>query len=185
MILIVGLGNPGPHYETTRHNAGFLMLDQLVEHFQASGKNEKFGAQCTKGEVFGSPCLFIKPQTFMNLSGRSVAQAMAFYKIKAEQVIVIFDDIDLALGKVKARTGGGHGGHNGVRSILECINGDGFHRLKLGIGRPGQADEKRPPVSDWVLSRLSDDELRLLHEEMFKEVLVRLKQMIRPTGSAE
>jgi PTH1 family peptidyl-tRNA hydrolase len=183
VILIVGLGNPGPHYETTRHNAGFLMVDLLIEHFRATGESDKFGSKCTKGEVFGSPCLFIKPQTFMNLSGRSVGQAMAFYKIKPAQVIVIFDDIDQAMGKVKARTGGGHGGHNGVRSLIECIGGDAFHRIKLGVGRPTLADDKRQQVSDWVLSRLSDDELRLMQEDMFDEVLLRLKQLIKPAGS--
>lgn len=178
MNLIVGLGNPGPQYETTRHNAGFLMVDLLIDHFGNLGQGDKFGAECTKAQVFNTNSLFIKPQTFMNLSGRSVAQAMSFYKASPEQLIVIYDDLDLTLGKVKARKGGGHGGHNGIRSILETLGDDGFHRIKLGIGRPEQGDEKKRQVTDWVLGKMSDAELRSLQEEMFNEVLLRLKQIL-------
>ena len=181
MNLIVGLGNPGPQYENTRHNAGFLMVDQLIAHFAGLGQSNKFGGECTKAVVFDTNCLFIKPQTFMNLSGRCVSQALAFYKESPQQLIVIYNDVDLAFGKVKARKGGSHGGHNGVRSILECLGDDGFHRIKLGIGRPDLASEKKQQVSDWVLGKLSEAEFRSLREEMFKEVMLRLRNIIRPT----
>jgi PTH1 family peptidyl-tRNA hydrolase len=114
----------------------------------------------------------------MNLSGRCVSQALQFYKVPPAQMTVIFDDIDQLFGAVKARTGGGHGGHNGVRSIIETIGDDGFHRIKLGIGRPEQREDKRQQVSDWVLSRMSDSELSQLQESMFQDVLLRLKQIL-------
>ena len=109
MKLIVGLGNPGAKYEITRHNAGFLMLDLLVDDFKADRQGKKFEAELAKGEMLGQSCIFVKPQTFMNLSGKSVAAALAFYKVAPEDMIVLHDDIDMEAGKVKAREGGGHG----------------------------------------------------------------------------
>jgi PTH1 family peptidyl-tRNA hydrolase len=163
----------------TRHNAGFLMVDFLIEHFGGSGQSSKFGGDCTKAVVFDQPSWLIKPQTFMNLCGRCVSQALAFYKASPEQLIVVYDDLDLEFGKVKARKGGGHGGHNGVRSIIESIGDDNFHRIKLGIGRPATVGDKQRQVSDWVLSKLSAAEGRFLHEEMSKEVLLRLRNIFR------
>jgi PTH1 family peptidyl-tRNA hydrolase len=157
------------------------MIDRLIEHFGGLGQSNKFGGECTKAVVFDTDCLLVKPQSFMNLSGRCVNQVLAFYKVPPRQLIVVYDDLDLPFGKVKARVGGGHGGHNGVRSILQEIGDDGFHRIKLGIGRPDGQGEKPRLVHDWVLSKLSEEEIRILQEEMLKEVLLRLKPIVSAT----
>ena len=155
MKLIVGLGNPGPKYETTRHNAGFLMVDELVEHFGTGWSGEKFKAGYSKGRALGEDVVFLKPLTFMNLSGQSVAAAMGFFKIAEEELIVLHDDIDVPRGGVKARLGGGHGGHKGIKSIVKETGLKNFHRLKLGVGRPEQRSDG--DVVNWVLGKLTDD----------------------------
>src|SRR5262245_26288105 len=130
MKLIVGLGNPGPKYETTRHNAGFLMLDLLAEDADISwetGGRSRFGRDMANGTVVGYPCVLLKPMTYMNRSGRSVAEVMRFFKIGPQDVVVLHDDIDVPAGKVKARIGGSHGGHNGIRSIMEETGQSEFH----------------------------------------------------------
>ena len=173
MKLIVGLGNPEPRYETTRHNAGFLMADLLVEKAGAKweGHSARFHGWVGKGSLLGEACVFLKPMTYMNLSGRSVGAVMRFYKLEAKDVIVLFDDVDVPSGNVKARAGGGHGGHNGVRSIIDETGETEFHRIKLGVGRPpGQRE-----TADWVLGRMTDQELLALQNEMMKEVEIRLK----------
>ncbi|MEZ4742568.1 MAG: aminoacyl-tRNA hydrolase [Bdellovibrionota bacterium] len=175
MKLFVGLGNPGPKYEVTRHNAGFLVLDLLLEHFGGSWQTKKFGGEFGLATVFGCKSLFLKPMTFMNLSGKSVAQALSFYKLGVEDLIVIHDDIDQASGKVKAKEGGGHGGHNGIRSILSTLGQGGFARIKIGVGRPEEGDNKRIEVSDWVLGKFTDAELLQLQEDVFDDVLLRIK----------
>jgi peptidyl-tRNA hydrolase, PTH1 family len=176
MKMLVGLGNPGPRYETTRHNAGFLMLDELADHFGISGYEDKFHGQLAKGNVMGEPCVFLKPMTFMNKSGISVRDAKTFFKVDHKDIIALYDDIDLEAGVVKARAGGGHGGHNGVRSMMdETGNGD-FHRVKLGIGRPSEPNRS---VTDWVLGPFTDAELLNLQEKMLKEVLLRLENIFK------
>ena len=175
MKLLVGLGNPGPQYETTRHNAGFLVLDLLAKHAGASweGASSKLHGQVAKATLFGQRCLLLKPQTFMNRSGRAVGAAMRFYKLPARGVIVLHDDLDVAVGQVKAREGGGHGGHNGIRSIIEETGRREFQRMKIGIGRPqGGAGQD---VSGWVLGRMSNEELLSLQQEVLAAVLLRLK----------
>ena len=162
MKLLVGLGNPGPQYETTRHNAGFLILDLIAEQFGLRWEGES--------------CLLLKPLTFMNLSGKSVAACAGFYKLQAPDIVVLHDEIDVPAGKVKAKVGGGAGGHNGIRSIQAETGMDGFHRLKLGVGKPeGATAASRQSVHDWVLGRMTDEELKALQGPMFQEVLVRLK----------
>ncbi|MEN9834250.1 MAG: hypothetical protein RL011_443 [Pseudomonadota bacterium] len=175
MKLIVGLGNPGPKYTTTRHNAGFIMVDLLAAASGASWESghAKFGGDIAKGVVLGQACVFLKPMTFMNLSGRSVGAVQRFFKILPEDTIVCFDDVDLPAGKVRAREGGGHGGHNGVRSIIDETGNANFHRLKLGVGRPTDGRD----TADWVLGVMSDPELLALGEEMRREVELRLKQI--------
>jgi PTH1 family peptidyl-tRNA hydrolase len=177
MKLIVGLGNPGPKYETTRHNAGFLMVDLLAEDAKVSweGGANRFGGEIGKGELLGEPCVILKPMTFMNLSGRSVGAVARFFKVEAKDLIVIHDEVDVPPGKVKARVGGGHGGHNGIRSIIEETGLVDFHRIKLGVGRPEGATESG--ISNWVLGQMTDAELEVLQEGMLKDVKIRLKSI--------
>lgn len=174
MKLIVGLGNPGAKYETTRHNAGFLMLDLLADAHRIDWQGNKFEAEYAKGDLLSESCILIKPQTFMNVSGKSVAQALRFFKLTHEDLIVFHDDIDLEVGKVKARAGGGHGGHNGIRDIINATGNSDFHRIKLGVGRP-KGDRADMQVSNWVLGNMTDEELMLLQNEMYKDVTLRLK----------
>ena len=174
MKLLVGLGNPGPKYETTRHNAGFLVLDQVCDKHNLQWAGQKFSSEFAKGSIEGVSCICLKPQTFMNLSGRAVREATRFFKIAVEDIIVLHDDIDLPAGRVKARRGGGHGGHNGIRSIVSELGSGDFQRIKLGVGRP----EGGPEVSDWVLGGFTDDELAQLAGVMTDEVYVRLKQFL-------
>lgn len=174
MKLLVGLGNPGPQYETTRHNAGFLVLDMLGQDAGISWSDDsaRFGGAIGKGVVLGEQAVLLKPMTYMNRSGQSVAAVMRFFKISASDVIVLHDDIDVPSGKVKAREGGGHGGHNGIRSIIDDAGVADFHRIKLGVGRPGHKDS---PVTGWVLGRMTDAELLDLQGPMLEQVRLRIK----------
>ena len=181
MKLLVGLGNPGPQYRTTRHNAGFLVLDELAAEHKAEWQGEKFQGEFGRGTILGETCLLLKPQTFMNLSGRSVAQVLNFYKIPPEDMVVLHDHIDVPAGSVKARFGGSHGGNNGIRSILECTGTDKFHRIKLGVGKsqiPG-ADGR-----SWVLGAMSEEELKNLKGAMLKDVVLRIENIFKAMRSA-
>lgn len=181
MKLLVGLGNPGPKYEMTRHNAGFLVLDIIAAESQSNWTlDQKLQGEICKASVLGEPCIFLKPMTFMNLSGRSVGNVMRFFKIKPSDVIVLHDDIDVPAGKVRARSGGSHGGHNGIRSIIAETGASDFHRVKLGLGRPPEAWD----TADWVLQALTDDEKRILKTDMVKEVYIRLKQIFEQSKAA-
>lgn len=153
--LIVGLGNPGSRYEKTRHNIGFLALDRLAYDLNADLSQEKFSgifAQSTLNHTH--PVTLLKPQTFMNLSGKSVAPCAKFFQIPPERIIVIHDELEFPFGIVRVKVGGGHAGHNGLRSIIEQLGGaKDFIRIRVGIGRPA-----RGSVSDYVLGQLSTDE---------------------------
>lgn len=174
MKLLVGLGNPGSRYELTRHNAGFLVLDQICESYGVSWDGRKFSSDFAKGCLENVPCICLKPQTFMNLSGKAVREAMSFYKIAVEDLIVFQDDIDIPASKVRAKIGGGHGGHNGIRSIVKEISSSDFLRIKIGVGRPDDGSD----VADWVLGRFRDQELDDLAESMMGEVQKRLKSFL-------
>lgn len=139
MHLIVGLGNPGPEHAGQRHNIGFMAADAIVGRHGLPDFREKFQGLVSSGTIDGERMLVLKPQTFMNLSGDSVGAAMRFYKLDPSDVTVIYDEIDLAPGKLKVKTGGGSGGHNGIRSI-EAHIGNGFRRVRLGVGHPGHKD---------------------------------------------
>ncbi len=153
MKLIVGLGNPGERYKLNRHNIGFLAIDYLIDKFNASKISSKF-----KGELFKSgEYLFLKPATFMNLSGESVKLVKDFYKIDNDDIIVIHDDIDLKPGALKFKKGGSSGGHNGLKSIDENIGND-YHRIRIGVGRP----EDKKEVINYVLSDFNEAELNCL-----------------------
>lgn len=183
MKLIVGLGNPGPQYETTRHNAGFLMVDLIAEEVKATWESgtSKFGGDLAKGSLLGHQCVFLKPMTYMNRSGRPVGEVARFFKIAPSDIIVLHDDIDVPSGKVKAREGGGHGGQNGIRSIIAENGYDNFHRIKLGVGRPPHPGDAA--VTSWVLGRFTEDELAVLNGTMFQEVKVRLKGIFDKGGN--
>lgn len=139
MRLVVGLGNPGEKYAHNRHNIGFMAADEIVRRHDFSPWRVKFQGELSEGSINGEKVLVIKPQTFMNESGRSVSEITKFYKIDTADVIVLHDELDLAPGKIKVKRGGGHAGHNGLRS-LHSVMGEGYARLRLGIGHPGDKD---------------------------------------------
>ncbi len=139
MRLIVGLGNPGEKYAHNRHNIGFMAADEIVRRHGFSPWRAKFQGELSEGSIGTEKVLVIKPQTFMNESGRSVAEIAKFYKIDTSDVIVLHDELDLAPGKVRIKHGGGHAGHNGLRSLHGLI-GEGYGRIRLGIGHPGDKD---------------------------------------------
>ena len=145
MLLIVGLGNPGSQYARNRHNVGFMAADAIVRRHSFSGFSKKFRAEIAEGTLAGEKALVLKPMTFMNLSGDSVGEAMRFYKLNPSDIIVIHDELDLAPGKLKLKTGGGNGGHNGLKSI-DAHCGKDYKRLRIGIGHPGHKDRVNPHV---------------------------------------
>lgn len=147
-VFIVGLGNPGPKYVGTRHNIGFEAVTELARRWNIQFGPGKFRALSGVGEVRGRPCLLLLPQTYMNLSGESVQAAAHFYKRPPDAVIVAHDDIDLALGKVKLKQGGGHGGHNGLKSCDKHLGTRDYFRIRLGVDRPPHPNAE---VSNWVL----------------------------------
>ena len=143
MKLYVGLGNPGREYAHTRHNAGFWALDMLASHYAAPPWQGKFASECTTVMMDGEKTLLLKPQTYMNRSGHAVQQAMAFYKIPLEDVTVFHDELDLAPGVVRTKTGGGAAGHNGLKSLDALV---GYRRVRIGIGHPGVRELVTPHV---------------------------------------
>lgn len=160
--IIVGLGNPGDKYKYTRHNAGFLALSYISQKLNTDITKSKFKALCGECTVNGKRTLLLLPQTYMNNSGEAVKAAMDFYKIQPENVLVIFDDISLACGKLRIRKNGSAGGHNGIKSIIEHLGTNEFPRIKIGVG------EKPHPemdLADWVLSSFSADEQKTLFEK--------------------
>jgi PTH1 family peptidyl-tRNA hydrolase len=139
MLIIAGLGNPGSKYAGHRHNIGFMAVDEIVRRHGFSAWRKKFKAEISEGLLGGESVLLMKPQTFMNESGRAVGEAMRFYNLGPENLIVLYDELDLAPGKVRIKTGGGSGGHNGIRSI-DAHAGKDYARVRLGIGHPGHKD---------------------------------------------
>ncbi|MEL7369631.1 MAG: aminoacyl-tRNA hydrolase [Myxococcota bacterium] len=154
MRLVVGLGNPGREYDDTRHNVGFHVVDKLADRISTSIDDKKFKARIGRGRLGDDAALLMKPQTYMNLSGESVGPALGFYKLTTEDVIVLHDDLDLPLGRLKLKRGGGHGGHNGLRSLMKHLPDDRFIRVRIGIGRP----PPRWDTADYVLSKFKADE---------------------------
>ncbi|WNZ59770.1 aminoacyl-tRNA hydrolase [Myxococcus sp. MxC21-1] len=159
MKLIVGLGNPGREYERHRHNIGFMVVEALLSRARAELNQEKFAAKVGQGTLAGERVLFVEPQTFMNLSGRSVAEAARFFKVPVADVLVIHDELDLPLGRLQLKAGGGSGGHNGLKSIVSSLGDEGFIRLRFGIGKP-EGPNARERVSGYVLSNFDDGERR-------------------------
>ena len=155
MKVIVGLGNPGREYHWTRHNLGFLLLDELAREHQISLGRRGLKSVYGRGRIAGAEVILAKPQTFMNLSGEAVQRLLHFFKVPAENLIVLQDDLDLPWGKIRIRVGGSSGGHRGIQSIQEAIGSEAFIRFKFGIGRPAYPD--RDPA-DYVLDPLQEDE---------------------------
>lgn len=157
--LVVGLGNPGREYENTRHNAGFMALDRLAEKCAADVKRVKFKGLTGTGVLGGKRVLLLKPGTYMNLSGQAVTEAMAFYKLPPERVLVLFDDINLEPGKLRVRRKGSDGGHNGMKNIIYLSGSDQFPRVKIGVGKKPNPEYN---LADWVLSKFSQADLKAL-----------------------
>lgn len=157
--IVAGLGNPGRQYENTRHNAGFIALDKLADKYNCNVSKMKYKALIGDCTIAGKRTLLMKPQTFMNLSGEAVVQAMSFYKIPPENVIVLFDDISLDVGRMRIRRKGSDGGQKGMRSIIELSGSSLFPRVKIGIGEKPNANWQ---LADWVLSRFTAAEREAL-----------------------
>lgn len=162
-FLIVGLGNPGGKYEITRHNAGFLCADLFAESMNTEIKRLKYHALTAEVNIDGHRCLLMKPQTFMNNSGEAVGEAAKFYKIPAEKVIVMFDDISLPIGKLRVRRKGSAGGHNGIKSIISHLGSEIFPRVKIGVGAKPHPDYD---LADWVLANFKKEDFPALKEAM-------------------
>ncbi len=167
IFLVVGLGNPGSEYAATRHNAGFMVIDELARRFGVSVNHEKWQAHSVQLVLWGKKICLLKPDTFMNLSGKAVARYADFYKVSPGQILVVHDDLDMEPGRVKLVAGGGTGGHNGIRSLVQYLGTKDFPRLKLGIGRPGKLSlYSGLPVEKYVLAPFAPDEKILLEQRM-------------------
>ena len=165
--LLVCLGNPGREYAETRHNVGFLAADLLAEKKNEKIDRLKFKALTGTVELGGEKVLVMKPQTYMNLSGEAVGEAVRFYKIPPERVLVISDDVALPLGKMRIRANGSAGGHNGLKNIIQHLGTDAFPRIKVGVGAPAHPEHE---MVDWVIGKFSKDERKALDDMLKKTV---------------
>ena len=159
--IVVGLGNPGSQYEKTRHNAGFILIDALAQKYSARADRAKYKSLVGEATIGGKRVLLMKPQTFMNLSGEAVGEAARFFKLGADHVIVLSDDISLEPGKLRVRRKGSAGGHNGLKSINEHLSSEDYPRIKIGVGQKPHPDYD---LASWVLSNFSDEEYKKLTE---------------------
>lgn len=162
-FIIAGLGNPGDQYRTTRHNVGFFVVDELARRWNSTISSEKWQAQYVSLSVGEEKVHLVKPITFMNRSGIAVANFLRFYKVSPGLLLVVHDDLDMAPGRIKLVKGGGTGGHNGIRSLVESLGTKDFYRLKIGIGRPGNGlIHPDIPVDKYVLSNFTDEDFNVL-----------------------
>ena len=157
--LVAGLGNPGEKYARTRHNMGFLTMDLLAEEKKIKIDRIKFKAVTAQAELGGARCLLMKPQTFMNLSGEAIGEAARFYKIPADHVLVISDDVSLPAGKLRIRAGGSAGGHNGLKNIIQHLGTDQFPRIRVGVGQKPHPDYD---LADWVLGKFVGEDKKTM-----------------------
>lgn len=157
--MIVGLGNPGKQYENTRHNMGFMCLDKIAETYGVKFTKEKNKALIGNAEISGEKCLLVKPQTFMNLSGEAVVPLMQFYKIPPENVIIVFDDVSFDIGKIRIKRNGSHGGHNGMKNIIELSGTSAFPRVKVGVGKKPNPNYD---LVNWVLAKFKKEDFELI-----------------------
>ena len=160
MYIIVGLGNPGKQYENTRHNVGFNVIDILAEEYGISVTKMKHKALIGEGRVGTEKVVLVKPVTYMNLSGESLAEIYNFYKVETSNIVVIYDDIDLDVGKIRIRKKGSGGTHNGMRSIIKCLGSNEFPRVRVGISKPKNGQD----LADFVLSRFAKEDEKSLNE---------------------
>ncbi len=166
MYVIAGLGNPGRKYEHTRHNMGFITIDRLAEKHSIKVDKLKFKALVGEGRIAGQKVLLVKPQTYMNLSGESIRQVMRFYKLETENLIVIYDDIDIELGALRIRKFGSAGTHNGMKSVVYQLNSDRFPRIRIGIGSGNPGGD----LADFVIGGFTKEEVPILEETVDKAV---------------
>ncbi|MEQ2456682.1 aminoacyl-tRNA hydrolase [Flavonifractor hominis] len=159
--LVVGLGNPGDKYDDTRHNVGFAAIDQLAEELRVPVQKLKHRALTQTVELGGAKVLLMKPITYMNLSGEAVGEAARFYKVPADHVLVISDDVSLPVGKLRVRRGGSAGGHNGLKSIIQHLGTDQFPRVKIGVGQKPHPDYD---MADWVLGKFAGEDRKTIAE---------------------
>jgi len=166
MKCIIGLGNPGKKYFNTRHNVGFMVIDEIAHQHGFKLSKEKFNGLYTIEFINGEKVCFLQPQTFMNRSGDCIQPFIDFYKIDIDNILLIYDDLDLPVGKIRLRQKGSHGGHNGLRSTINRLGTDKFKRLRVGIGRP----ENRQPIVDYVLNNFSKEQQEPVQESILMSV---------------
>jgi len=179
--IAVFLGNPGMRYENTRHNAGFITADIIAKELGVKINRVKFNALTAVINLSGQQILVLKPQTYMNLCGKSVKQAMSFYKLPLEKVIVVSDDVSLPAGKLRVRRSGSAGGHNGLKDIIAKCGGEGFPRVRIGVGAPPHEDYE---MADWVLSKMSIEEMMRMSDSALKAAAALEKIIIHGTEKA-
>ncbi len=194
MLLVVGLGNPGEKYARNRHNIGFMAADEIVRRHSFSAYRSKFQGELAEGKIGTEKVLVFKPMTFMNESGRAVKEVVTFYKIATEDVLVLHDELDLAPGKLRVKRGGGHAGHNGLRSMHAHI-GEGYGRVRLGIGHPGHKDRVTGHVlndfskadGDWLVPLLDAvaDNIDTVLAEKDSDFMSRVAQAVQPPREAK
>lgn len=172
MKLIIGLGNPGVNYENTRHNCGFKVIDYVSNYYHIPLVHQKWQGEYGKGKVNGEDVILLKPMTYMNLSGESIIQVMKYFKITTDSILVIYDDLDLAVGKIRMRKKGSSGGHNGIKSIIQHVHTDTFDRIKVGIGK-----DPFIPTVDYVLGKFSKEDWQLIEEQM-PDILTHIQKFI-------
>lgn len=165
--IIAGLGNPGDRYSGTRHNVGFMVVDAFAKRYNCAATQDRWEAHSSRVPLFGRKVCLVKPQTYMNLSGKAVVRFVDFYKVPLQSLLVVHDDIDMRLGRIKLVFDGGHGGHKGISSLVQSLGAKDFYRIKIGIGRPGE-DGVHPgiPVEDYVLSRFSQEEMTVIDDRI-------------------
>ena len=178
--LVVGLGNPGEKYARTRHNMGFLTVDLLAEKKNVKLNKVKFKSAYNLMEFGGVRCLVMKPQTYMNLSGEAVREAAQFYKIPADHVLVIYDDVSLPVGKIRVRPSGSAGGHNGIKNIIAHLGTDRFPRVKIGTGAPGEGGD----MIDWVIGEPSQADKKILLDS-FDRAIAAAESIIENDGDCQ
>lgn len=180
MILVAGLGNPGEEYSSSRHNVGFIVVDEIAKRLGISLKKKGFRSLFAEALLEEKKIILLKPQTYMNLSGDAVSDAVEFFKISLKDIIVVHDEIDLPLGSMKIKTGGGSAGHKGVRSIVNCLGDSGFVRVRVGVGKPLQKSE----VIGHVLSGFGKEEKRIMEDMVVRAADAVLEIILRGLESA-
>lgn len=172
--LVIGLGNPGEEYKNHRHNIGFIIIDKLAQNLSLKFDNNKKKSLFTRAKINNIDLILLKPQTFMNLSGESAIYISKFFNIKTEDIIVIYDDMDIPFGTFKIKKGGSSGGHNGIKSLIAQLQTDDFIRLRVGIGRPSFGKK----VNDYVLSSFSKSERENIDNDLSKDIIEAIKTIL-------